>query len=108
MTNVKEISELNFNKEVLESDIPVVVDFWASWCGPCRMMAPVLENIASKSPQNLKVLKLNVDENPEISNNYGITGIPCLIVFKKGKEVDRIVGFRQEGELNTRLSNHVR
>lgn len=93
MSNAKEITDATFKSEVLDSAIPTLVDFWAPWCGPCRMMAPVIDELGGKLTSKVKVLKLNVDENPSSSANYGITAIPCLIIFKNGREADRIVGF---------------
>ena len=83
----------NFQKEVVESEIPVIIDFWAEWCGPCKMMAPLFEELSKEYEGKLKFAKLNTDENQELAIKYNITGIPCLAITKKGKEVDRIVGF---------------
>jgi len=87
-----EVNGNNFQQEVLESSIPVLVDFWASWCMPCRMLAPTIEKLAEENQDKLKVCKLNTDENQNIAAQYGIQGIPTLIVFKEGKEVGRTVG----------------
>ncbi len=81
----------NFEQEVLRSDVPVLVDFWASWCGPCRMLSPVVEEIAAQA-DGFKVAKVNVDEESDLAEQYGILSIPCLIVFKDGKEARRSVG----------------
>ena len=85
------LNENNFEEEVLKSDVPVLVDFWASWCGPCRMLSPVVEQIAEEA-DGFKVASLNVDEEMEIASKYGISSIPCLIVFKNGEEAERSVG----------------
>ncbi|MBP9015263.1 MAG: thioredoxin [Candidatus Atribacteria bacterium] len=88
-----ELSKDNFKEEVLDSEIPVLVDFWATWCMPCRMMAPIVEDIANSWQGKIKVGKLNTDEVPEIAAKYGIQAIPTLLIFKGGKEVGRIVGY---------------
>ncbi len=104
MSKPIEVSGPSFSKEVLQSQIPVLVDFWAPWCGPCRMMAPVLEKIAPQFEGRLKVCKLNTDDNPDLAGTYQITGIPCLIIFKNGEEADRLVGFHSEQDLVKKLS----
>ena len=82
----------NFEKEVVESEIPVIIDFWAEWCAPCRMIAPIFKELAGEYEGKLKFGKLNVDENQDIAMRYGIQGIPTMMIFKKGMIVDRIVG----------------
>ena len=89
---VKEVTDSSFETEVIQSDQPVLVDFWAEWCGPCRMLAPVIEAVAEQYSASALVVKLNVDENPVSAANYGIKGIPTMILFNGGKEVERIVG----------------
>ena len=101
-----EVNGNNFQKEVLESSIPVLVDFWASWCMPCRMLAPTIEKLAEENQGKLKVCKLNTDENQNIASQYGIQGIPTLIVFKEGKEVGRTVGVMSKEKLQEKL-NHL-
>jgi len=98
-----EVNGNNFKQEVLESSIPVLVDFWASWCMPCRMLAPTIEKLAEENQGKLKVCKLNTDENQNISAQYGIQGIPTLIVFKEGKEVGRTVGVMSKEKLQEKL-----
>jgi thioredoxin 1 len=86
------VTDNSFEADVLNSDIPVLVDFWAPWCAPCRMVGPVVEELAGEYDGKLRVAKVNTDENPNRANELGIRGIPTLIVFKGGKEVDRVVG----------------
>ena len=94
-----EFTDRNFKTEVLDSKLPVLVDFWAEWCGPCRMVAPVVEKIAKDYAGKLKVGKLNVDDNSETPQQYGIQGIPTLILFKAGKPATQMVGFQSEQKL---------
>lgn len=97
-----EVSEANFEKEVLKSDKPVVVDFWAPWCGPCKMIAPAFEKL-SHEMKSVKFAKVNVDENTQLAHDQGVMGIPCLIIYKNGEEADRIVGFQGEAQLKHKL-----
>ena len=87
-----EVNESNFQEEVLDSPLPVLVDMWAPWCMPCRMVSPAVEKIAQDNADKLKVCKLNVDDNQNIAVRYSIQGIPALLIFKDGQEIDRIVG----------------
>ncbi|NEP01879.1 MAG: thioredoxin [Symploca sp. SIO2E9] len=87
-----QVTDSSFKQDVLESEIPVLVDFWAPWCGPCRMVAPVVEEIAQQYAGKVKVVKLNTDENPNIASQYGIRSIPTLMLFKGGQRVDMVVG----------------
>jgi thioredoxin 1 len=89
---VEKVSDAEFDKEVLKSDKPVVVDFWAEWCGPCRMIAPALEEISSTLAGKVKIVKLNVDENPATAAKYGVMSIPTLMLFKNGELASRQVG----------------
>lgn len=97
---VKEVSDASFEKDVLESNQPVLVDFWAAWCAPCRMIAPTVEAVAEQYNGSASVVKLNVDENPSVSQRFGIKGIPTLILFKGGKEEERIVGATSKESLS--------
>jgi thioredoxin 1 len=92
MSATAEVTDTSFKDEVLESDLPVLVDFWAPWCGPCRMVAPVVEEIAQQYEGQVKVVKLNTDENPNVASQYGIRSIPTLMIFKGGQRVDMVVG----------------
>ena len=99
MSGVKEIGEREFKAEVLDSEKPVLVDFWAPWCAPCRMVAPVIEELSREFEGKVKFVKVNVDENPKLASNYGISSIPSLFIFKDGKPFKQIVGARPKPEL---------
>jgi thioredoxin 1 len=91
-TNLFMVTDANFQQEVLEASQPTFVDFWASWCGPCKMVGPIFEELSKEYSGKIKFAKVNVDENPKTPANYGIRGIPTLILFKEGKVVDQLVG----------------
>ena len=105
--HVKETSDGTFENDVLKSDRPVLVDFWAAWCAPCRMLAPTVEAVAEKYAHNARVVKLNVDDNPSVSQRFGIKGIPTLILFKHGREEERVVGATSEQAISRMLDKHV-
>jgi thioredoxin 1 len=103
MANVTEFTEANFQQEVLQAGQPVLVDFWAPWCGPCRMIAPVVEELAGEYQGAVKVGKLNVDDNPGPAQTYGVMNIPTLLLFKRGEIVDRFVGVQPKAKLQQAL-----
>ncbi|MHC4400557.1 MAG: thioredoxin [Planctomycetota bacterium] len=103
MADVTELSEGNFESEVLQSTEPVLVDFWAPWCQPCRMVAPMVEELASENAGAVKVAKLNIDNNPNLARQYGVSSIPTLMVFKGGDVVDRFVGVQPKSRLQTAI-----
>ncbi|MBA4788992.1 MAG: thioredoxin [Pseudomonadota bacterium] len=97
--SVEKVSDQSFEQDVLKSGAPVVVDFWAEWCGPCRMVAPILDEVSGELGEKIKIVKLNVDENPETASKYGIMSIPTLLLFKDGKIASRQVGAAPKAKL---------
>ncbi len=105
--HVTEVGDESFEADVLGADAPVLVDFWAAWCAPCRMLAPTVEAVAEKYAGQARVVKLNVDDNPGVSQRYGIKGIPTLILFKGGKEEERVVGATSKEAISRMFEKHV-
>jgi thioredoxin 2 len=97
------VGEAEFERQVLQSPVPVLLDLWAPWCAPCRMIAPILDQIASEMSGRVRVAKVNVDENPGLADRLDVSGIPTLLLFRNGQEVDRMVGVRPKGEILRRL-----
>ncbi|MGO8689826.1 MAG: thioredoxin [Thermoguttaceae bacterium] len=107
MGSVKEVSDSDFAAEVLQSGQPVLVDFWAPWCGPCRMIAPVVEQLAAENAASCKVVKINVDDSPSTATTYGVSSIPTLMLFKGGEVVERFVGLQPKGRLQEVITQAV-
>jgi len=101
------LDDATFSESVLGADTPVVVDFWAEWCGPCKMIAPVLEEIADQHPEKLRIVSLNVDDNPETARRYDVMSIPTLLVFKDGEPAKRLVGAKGKGQLLQDLAEFI-
>lgn len=107
MKNIVEGTDFNFEQEVLKSETPVLVDFWAPWCAPCRMVAPVVEEIANEYAGKIKVVKLNTDENQNVAMTYGIRSIPTLGIFKDGQVVDAVIGAVPKQHLEEKIKPHL-
>ena len=102
---VSDITDQNFEEEVIKSNQPVLVDLWAPWCGPCRMVGPVVESLAKKYEGKFKFCRLNIDDNPKIATKYGVMSIPTLMFFKDGKVIDTVVGAAKESALQPKIDN---
>ena len=101
------VTDSSFDQDVIKSEIPVLVDFWAPWCGPCRMVAPVVEEVSQQYEGQVKVVKVNTDENPNVASKYGIRSIPTLMIFKDGQRVDMVVGAVPKTTLANTLEKHL-
>ena len=107
MAEVKEINEALFEAEVVKASLPVLVDFWAPWCVPCKMIAPVLQELAEENGNRLKVVKVNVDENPDLASRFDVMGIPTMILFKDGEVVDSFSGAMSKQALTDKVTPHI-
>jgi thioredoxin 1 len=107
MAKYIEVTDATFEEEVIKSELPVLVDFWAVWCAPCRMVAPIVEELANEKEGSLKVAKMDVDQNPETAMKFGIRSIPTLLIFNKGEVVDQVIGAVPKSMLESKVEKHL-
>ena len=107
MGEVVHLTDVTFEAEVLKSTLPTLVDFWAAWCGPCKMIAPIVDQLAKEHDSKLKITKVDVDQNPTLATRFGVMSIPTLILFKNGEPVERLVGYMPKEKLVDRLKPHL-
>lgn len=107
MGEVIQLTDANFDEEVMNTSLPTLTDFWAAWCGPCKMIAPIVEQLAEEYEGKLKVTKLDVDQNPTVATRFGVMSIPTLILFKGGEAVERLVGYMPKERLLERIKPHL-
>ena len=107
MGEVVHLTDVNFEAEVLKSTLPTLVDFWAAWCGPCKMIAPIVDQLAKEHDSKLKITKVDVDQNPTLATRFGVMSIPTLILFSNGEPVERLVGYMPKEKLVDRLKPHL-
>lgn len=105
--NTQAVTDASFDKDVMKSSTPVLVDFWAEWCGPCRALTPKLEEVAVEMSSQVKIVKMNVDENPQTPGQFGIRGIPAMLLFKDGKQVGELIGNQPKDNITEFLKSHI-